>query len=209
MAHPRVASLLGAACLCSCAGSRPAAAPATAPAVQEADREPLRLEKMPWGTFRSQRFALAIGLPDGAAWRIDDHGGPWLRATHAPSDSTLLLRSWLEAQPSFERCHARGLSWNERVPALLGARIVEEKERRIAGDPGKVIVGIEGPNDGFVVALAASARKCTLLVFRTHAPDPEQIAGRLLLFAEKVVPSVEPTSTLSPTRQAVPAAGSH
>jgi hypothetical protein len=208
MAHPRVASLLGAACLCSCAGSRPAAAP-PASAVQEAATEPLRLEKMPWGTFRSKRFALAIGLPDGAAWRIDDHGAPWLRATHAPSDSTLLLRSWIEARPSFERCHARGLSWNESVPALLGARIVEEKERRIAGAPGKVIVGMEGPNDGFLVALAASARKCTLLVLRTHASDPEQIADRLLLFAEKVVPSLEPTSTLTPTRQALPAAGSH
>jgi hypothetical protein len=175
-----------------------------------AREEPFRFEQTTWGTFRSKRFALAIGLPDGARWRIDDHHAPWLRATHRESDSTLFLRSWIEAEaPTLERCHARGLSFGDAVPDPEKTRIVEERARRIAGDPGKLIVGMQGTDDGFVVALAASVHKCTLLVLRTRASDPQALADRLLLFADKVVPSIEPTSPITPTRQAVPTTGSH
>src|SRR5207302_616791 len=34
--------------------------------------------------FHSKRFALSLPLPDGRAWRIDDHSHVELVATHAP-----------------------------------------------------------------------------------------------------------------------------
>ncbi len=43
----------------------------------------------PLPRFHSQRLALYLPLPDGKAWRIDDHSRPELVATHAPTQSTV------------------------------------------------------------------------------------------------------------------------
>ncbi len=37
------------------------------------------------------RLALSLPLPDGHAWRIDDHSRPELVATHAPTQSTVTV----------------------------------------------------------------------------------------------------------------------
>ena len=41
--------------------------------------------------YHSRRLALSLPLPDGGAWRIDDHSRPELVATHAPTRSRLVV----------------------------------------------------------------------------------------------------------------------
>ena len=48
--------------------------------------------------FHSGRFGLSVALPDGKAWRIDDHGKLELSAVHAPTHSTLTIYEWNETE---------------------------------------------------------------------------------------------------------------
>jgi hypothetical protein len=58
--------------------------------------------------FHSLRFKLSIPLPDGQAWRVDDHSRRELLATHAPTHSALLI--YLFTEPDLmnrQKCEAR------------------------------------------------------------------------------------------------------
>ena len=94
MAH-RHLTLATALALAGCAeaGGEGAAAPPRAPAeAATAQRAPdYPIDEASWGKFRSKRFQLTVPLPDGRAWKIDDHRAPELVATHAATDSRLAL----------------------------------------------------------------------------------------------------------------------
>jgi hypothetical protein len=111
-----------------------------------------------------------------------------------------MLRSWLETRPAVESCYERARQWDGSLPDLH-ERLVEDKRVKVAGDDGRVSVGTDAADSGFVVAVSASVRKCTLLVVRTRVSDPEEVANRLVIFAERVVPSLAPTTALAPSRE--------
>lgn len=87
-----------------------------------ADLHPLR--------FRSARFELSVPFPDGRAWRIDDHRGPYLVATHPATSSTFTLGLWSETElMNRQRCEA----------AARAKGLVEDAELQTVAD--EVIVG--------------------------------------------------------------------
>ncbi len=58
--------------------------------------------------YHSVRFKLSVPLPDGHAWKIDDHHDRALVANHAPTRSTLTVLAWSEPElMSRQKCQAR------------------------------------------------------------------------------------------------------
>ena len=131
--------------------------------------------------------------PTAARWRIDDHSGPWLSATHAASESTLLARSWTEdGRVTHERCEERARLWRTLPDP---ARAEEVKARSIdapAGFDTFVSVGVvtgkpDAPVSGFAVAFGGHAHRCFAWIYTTTASGPG--AGPLL--GERLATMVE------------------
>jgi hypothetical protein len=60
--------------------------------------------------FHSLRFKLSVPLPDGRAWKIDDHNDRALRARHAATRSTLTVVTFTEPElMSRQRCLDRAI----------------------------------------------------------------------------------------------------
>jgi hypothetical protein len=120
-------------CMLGCASAAP---PPKAPAPDPSfpflnDPRPLR--------FHSARFELTVPLPDGHAWKIDDHRNPMLIATHAATGATLTLGVSLEQE----------LMNRQKCEALARERgLVHDADYQTVAD--EVIVG-PGPFDSHVV----------------------------------------------------------
>jgi hypothetical protein len=133
----------------------------------------------PWGTYRSERFSLSIPLPDGHAWRIDDHAGPWLSATHTLSTSALLVRSWAEdGRASRPRCEERARLWR-KLPERSDAEVMQERSLNAPdGFDTKVEVGLQpgkkpgDPISAFAVAFGSHVHRCFAWAFTTTAAGP-------------------------------------
>jgi hypothetical protein len=170
-----------------------------------------------WGTFHSKRFELSLALPDGAAWKIDDHGSHWLRADHRPSHSTIWLRTWSE-DPIVTRkdCYARAREWNPKLPDLETAELIDDRMRRLGPYDARVAAGV-GASDrsspaerGFVVAVVGELRRCMVVVYETEAVGqaaPMAIADRLAFVSDRVLPRVQLDPSLAPPRQPLRGAG--
>jgi hypothetical protein len=169
-------------------------------------------ERARWGTFRSRRFELSLGLPDGARWKIDDHRANWLTAEHPPSRSSLWLRTWPEDGVATRKlCYARAREWLSSLPDLDGAPLIEDRVRPLfAGLDTRVAVGVEAPEAGatgavgFVVAAGAGVHRCVVVAFRTRAEGAggeDEVAARLLLVSERLLPAVQLDQSLAPSRE--------
>ena len=212
MAHARLVHAASVAVvLVGCAGSGAAPAGPTDPRPLEVE-PPGSFQGTRWGSFHSKRFELSLGLPDGAAWRIDDHRSAWLRATHGPTQSSLLLRSWTEeANVTKKSCYTRAREWDARLPDLDTGPLVEDKMRKLLGDrDARVAVGVmvgEGAEPaigGFVVAIIGDVRRCTLLAFQTQASGPsaqDEVADRLAIVSDRVLPSMKLDQSFTPSRE--------
>lgn len=167
------------------------------PATSATPAPPPPLSAAAWGTFRSERFELELPLPaggpDGRAWRIDNHGSPWLSATHAASESTLLARSWTEdGRVSHQRCEERARLWRTLPdPAraeTVNARFIDAP----AGFDTFVSVGLvtgkqDAPVSGFAVAFGGHGHRCFAWIYTTTASGPG--AGPIL--GERLATMVE------------------
>jgi len=159
-----------------------------------------------WGLFRSKRFDLALSLPDGKAWRIDDTSLRWLHAVHPATGSELLVRKWRDdLRSNHSRCETRARRWRT-LPEIADAELVEQ--RPVPVPPGfdtKLRVGIvasgpEQPIGGVVVAFGGWSRQCFAYVFSTSARGrgvEEEIAQRLALMVE-VLDQIEFGSDTTP-----------
>jgi hypothetical protein len=130
--------------------------------------------------YHSARFGLSIPLPDGRAWRIDDHHDGVLVARHAPTRSTLTTLTFtdpdlMNRQKCQERAEAMGLL------ALREPRTIEDEttvgpasfDTRIwialetGSSPGAALVG-----DAILVG--AHVHKCLFARFVTEVPAADQ-----------------------------------
>jgi hypothetical protein len=154
---------------------------------------PQPLSAAAWGTFKSERFELQLPLPDGRGWRIDDHTGPWLSATHAATESALVVRSWTEdGRVTRERCEERARLWRTFPDP---ARAEEVKARSIdapAGFDTFVSIGVlagkpDQPIAGFALAFGGHAHRCFAWAYTTFARGP----GAGLLLGERLATMVE------------------
>jgi len=167
-----------------------------------------------WGTFHSKRFELSMGLPDGSAWKIDDHHSGWLKAAHEPTRSTLVLRIWNEDQVTTRKgCYARGREWEPRLPDLELLPLIDDKMRTLLGyRDARVAVGVTVHGDpqpatgGFVVAIVGDVHRCVVVVYETAvsgAAAQDEVADRLAIVEGRLLPSLKLDSTLTPPRAPV------
>lgn len=198
------------ACLAACA--RQAAEPAKRPTdgvqlSKIAGRPPeYPTDDAAWGTFHSKRFQLTLPLPDGKAWKIDDHRSPELVAVHAPTSSRVaILVTQEEDLMNRRRCEERAerLGWLKR--ASLFTTVEEQVRIGPAAYDSRVWVAIDavrpgGGVEGHVFMFGAFLRRCLLVHFSTvvsSAKDEDVLASRLAIASTRIVKgiSVDPLRT--------------
>ena len=136
--------------------------------------------------FHSGRFGLSVALPDGKAWRIDDHGKRELSATHAPTHSSLTVYEWNETElMNRAKCETRARELGLDVDGELD--VVEQQVASVpeGWDTRIVVLSELRPAArtvlGHVLAYASSIRKCLFFHFQTDAPVGEEnvVSSRL------------------------------
>jgi hypothetical protein len=163
------------------------------------------------GTFHSARFELSLDLPDGAAWRVDDHKTPWLVAIHERTRSTLQVRSWNEDRPATKhRCYERVRQWKQGLPDIDTAHAIGDELRHLdAGVEARMVSGIDVPEgspniSGYAIAVGTLVRKCIVIIYQTEASRPSgpaALADRLAVVSETVMAKVRFDRMLSPVRE--------
>jgi hypothetical protein len=143
----------------------------------------------PLPRYHSARLALSLPLPDGHAWRIDDHSEAELVSTHAPTRSRVLLATFrTEALVGRSQCEA--LAHDRRlVPPLADLHVLEDvngltqetfdTRTVVAIAPG---AGPDQPLVGHVMAFGGFLRKCFVFDFSTEvdgAADEPVLSARL------------------------------
>lgn len=201
MAHARLvalALLLGAGC-----GDPAAKTPPTQPdlVVKPAHPPSFASDATGWGAFHSKRFNVSIPLPDGKAWKIDDHKSDDLVATHAPTSSRLTLRAEFEEQlMNRARCEARARA-RGIVPDNADAAFTTVEDEAWVGPESydsRVWVAVEaGRPDGRVVGhvflFGSFVKQCLLVHFSTEVPAKEEqlLADRLAIAEERIVKAIK------------------
>lgn len=178
-------------------GSEP---PKTDPATFPDDLAPL-------SRYLSRRLAASLALPDGKAWRIDDHSQPELVATHAPTRSKIVVAVF----------HADEVVGRAQCEALARARkLVPTGELRTLEDEvaftqqafdTRVWVAVEargGPEGslvGHVMAFGGLLRKCFAFVFSTEVDGASQepvLASRLAFARARILGGLTLEDVLQP-----------
>jgi hypothetical protein len=171
-------------------GQPPVASPSTAArprtAVANFPDDPAPLSR-----YRSKRLAVSIPLPDGHAWRIDDHSQPEVVATHGPTRSKLVVAVF-HADALVGRTQCEALSRARKLLPAGDLRTLEDEpaitqqvfDTRVwvavepSGEPNGSIVG-------YVMAFGGFLRKCFAFVFSTQVAsvEDEPVLSARLAFA--------------------------
>ena len=164
----------------------------------------------PVGEFVSLRFGLKLPLPDGKAWKIDDHDSGWLIAKHGGSASDLVVRVWREETVmNRARCEERARIWR-KIPERESADIVEKRAVDVpTGFDTVVEVGVIAPARvgkkakagedlrGVAMAFGGKGKRCFAWIYTTSAggPSAEVVLGERL--ARMVQGSLSATATVN------------
>jgi hypothetical protein len=149
--------------------------------------------------YHSRRLALSLPLPDGRSWVLDDRCRAELVATHAPTQSAVvvaLIRT--EAVVGREQCEKLA-----RERALIPNVPLEPIEDVVAVTQGtfdtRIIVGVEpggdphSPLTGHVTAFGGFLRKCYVFDFSTRvagATDAAALSSRLAFARTRILPGL-------------------
>ncbi len=141
---------------------------APSPAVQSLPRDPTT-----FAPFHSKRHMLTVRLPDGKAWRIDDHTAAELRALHTPTSTEL----WAAIEPAGElvgRAQCEAISRQKgRVPAVELRTLEDHVTVGPEAFDTRIWVALEiGASSiaGHVFAFGGNLRTCLFFHLRTVVP---------------------------------------
>ncbi len=166
------------------------------------------------GAFRSKRFQISLPLPDGHAWRIDDHKDRWLVATHPPTGSEVIVRVWSEdGRANTKTCEEAARVWR-KLPDRDGAEVVSSVN---VGAPSGFDTHADllvraptkpgAPIGANVLAFGGHLHRCFAFVFTTVAsgPDAERIVGaRLAAMLQRSLREVSAVDELNPNVRVEP-----
>jgi hypothetical protein len=144
----------------------------------------------PLPRYHSGRLGVSLPLPDGHAWRIDDHSQPELVATHAPTRSRVLV-AIVRADDLVGRTQCEAIARDRKlVPSQLHELEQEvgvthetfDTRTVLAVDPG---AAPEQPLVGHVMAFGGFLRKCFVFDFSTEVDrvQDEPVLSARLAFA--------------------------
>lgn len=160
----------------------------------------------PPGEFSSKRFDLRLSLPDGRAWRIDDHSEPYLVASHplAATELRALRFDLLSGEVL-----TREICWREAVARGVFEQPVQEasvedtpsydgtRDERLL-----LTVGAHG-KDARLRFVSAGRRGCIALGIRSARVDgdsDETLAERMLLLRQRLLPRLRESDGVAPAR---------
>lgn len=169
----------------------------------------------PLPRFHSKRFALSLPLPDGKAWRIDDHSRGELIAKHAPTRSTVMVVVFRSDELA-GRSQCEALARDRKLVPAAEMQILEDQtgitqqtfdtRTVVAVAPG---VGPAQPLVGHVMAFGGFLRKCFVFDFATEvdgAADEAVLSARLAYARARILGGMEIEPLGSVQREKVPGA---
>ena len=160
--------------------------------------------------YHSKRLALTVPLPDGHAWRIDDHTQPELVATHEQTHSKVVL-AVIRADELVGRQQCEALARDRKLVPEGKLRTLEDAvdvtqenyDTRIwvAVEPGS---GPTSPLVGHVLAFGGFLRKCYVFHFSTEvggAADEPVLSARLAYARERILGGMQLDPFAAPPRE--------
>jgi hypothetical protein len=157
----------------------------------------------PLPRYRSRRLSLSLPLPDGKAWRIDDHSQPELVATHGPTRSRIVVAVF-GANELVGRAQCEELARARKLVPENGPGATRTVEDQVTITQGEFDTRIEvaiapgdGPNGtlgGHVMAFGGFLRKCLVFLYSTTvdgAAEEPVLSGRLALVRARVLGGLE------------------
>lgn len=163
--------------------------------------------------FHSKRLALDLPLPDGRAWRIDDHSQPELVATHAPTESTVTVATF-RADTLVGRDQCEALARDRHLVPRGDLHTVESSVEITQGDyDTRVWVALEpgsGPGSplvGHVMAFGGFLRKCYAFDFSTRVDSPQDgdvLSARLAFARARILGGLRLETATDIPREAAP-----
>ncbi len=203
----RGASLLAAALVAvvaACGDPPVAAAPRTSSDLPAGAAPRYPSDDPSWGRYHSKRFLLSFPLPDGKAWRIDDHSRPSLFALHeATSSRVYVLTTQEDELVNRQKCEARAraLGW---VTSTTLTTVEDQTTIGPEAYDSRIWVALDaarpgGELEGHVYLFGAFIRRCLLVHVSTKVPsakDEEVLSERLALARARIVRGL----TLDPPR---------
>ena len=165
------------------------AAPAVSPPPTKLVAVSFPDDARPLPHYHSARMALSLPLPDGHAWRIDDHSGDELVATHAATRSRVVLATF-RADGLVGRSQCEALAHDRKlIPVVPDLQTLEDVSgiTQETFDTRTVVAVVPGagpdqPLVGHVMAFGGFLRKCFVFDFSTEvdgAADEPVLSARL------------------------------
>ena len=157
-----------------------------------------------WGRYHSKRLQLSFPLPDGKAWRIDDHSRPSIFALHEATGSRVSVITTQEDDlVNRQKCEARAraLGW---VTSTTLTTVDDETTIGPEAYDSRIWVALDaakpgGVLEGHVYLFGAFIRRCLLVHVSTRVPsakDEDVLSERLALARARIVRGV----TIDPPR---------
>ena len=157
-----------------------------------------------WGRYHSKRLQLSFPLPDGRAWRIDDHSRPSIFALHEATGSRVSVITTQEDDlVNRQKCEARAraLGW---VTSTTLTTVDDETTIGPEAYDSRIWVALDaakpgGALEGHVYLFGAFIRRCLLVHVSTRVPsakDEDVLSERLALARARIVRGV----TIDPPR---------
>jgi hypothetical protein len=162
--------------------------------------------------YHSLRFGLTVPLPDGRAWKIDDHKTSALVAEHTPTNSTLTVRRWTEPDVmNRQRCEDRARE--SGLFSLRDGRTIEDLTT-VGPDAydSRIWVAVEsrGPMaslTGHVFLFGAFVRKCLFAHYATEIPSEKEeplLTSRLAVARLRILAGIQIVAFDEPQRPSEP-----
>jgi hypothetical protein len=151
-----------------------------------------------WAKFHSKRFQVTVPLPDGHAWKIDDHREPQLLAVHPATSSRLnLIATQEENLMNRQRCEERARALG-MVPSAALTTVEDEVHVGPEAYDSRIWVALDparpdGSVEGHVFLFGAFLRRCLLVHLTTSVPsakDEEVLASRLVIANARIVKAI-------------------
>lgn len=193
-------------CACGAQAQRAVVVPAATPPPEVAFTDDAR----PLPRYHSKRLALTVPLPDGQAWRIDDHSQPELVAKHAPTHSKVVVAVF-RADELVGRAQCEALARARKLVPEGKLRTLEDAvdvtqenyDTRIwvAVEPGS---GPTSPLVGHVLAFGGFLRKCYVFHYSTEvngAADESVLSDRLAYARERILGGMQLDPFAAVTRE--------
>ncbi len=150
----------------ACGSATPSAETARIARTHEAPALPYAEAPDQWGVYHSLRFRMSLPLPNGRAWKIDDHSRGELLATEAGTHSTITVLG-------------------EHEPTLVNHQLCEARARTLGLVPERMERSLQSIEDSVIVGPEAYDTRVRVAIERDSGPE-RRLVGHVFAFGAYV-----------------------